>query len=88
MVHWLESLQIVFLPISDIWVFDIYYCDHHQAHATYALINSDFEFSDILAIDGIGAKFRCIFVDKDTNIKDLSKELPLGWLWNQMSKLT
>ena len=67
---------------------DIYYCDHHQAHATYALINSDFEFSDILAIDGIGAKFRCIFVDKDTNIKDLSKELPLGWLWNQMSKLT
>ena len=67
---------------------DFYYCDHHQAHATYALINSDFEFSDILAIDGIGAKFRCIFVDKDTNIKDLSKELPLGWLWNQMSKLT
>ena len=67
---------------------DVYYCDHHQAHATYALINSDFEFSDILAIDGIGAKFRCIFVDKDTNIKDLSKELPLGWLWNQMSKLT
>ena len=28
------------------------------------------------------------FVDKDENIKDLSKELPLGWLWNQMSKLT
>ena len=22
------------------------------------------------------------------NIKDLSKELPIGWLWNQMSKLT
>ena len=67
---------------------DIYYCDHHQSHAVYAFINSGFEFSDILAIDGIGAKFRCIFVDKDENIKDLSKELPLGWLWNQMSKLT
>ena len=67
---------------------DIYYCDHHQSHAVYAFINSGFEESDILAIDGIGAKFRCIFVDKDENIKDLSKELPLGWLWNQMSKLT
>ena len=67
---------------------DVYYCDHHQSHATYALINSGFDKSDILAIDGIGAKFRCIFVDKDENIKDLSKELPIGWLWNQMSKLT
>jgi len=67
---------------------DVYYCDHHQSHATYAFINSGFEKSDILAIDGIGAKFRCIFVDKDENIKDLSKELPIGWLWNQMSKLT
>ena len=67
---------------------DIYYCDHHQSHAVYAFFNSGFEKSDILAIDGIGAKFRCIFVDKDENIKDLSKELPIGWLWNQMSKLT
>ena len=67
---------------------DVYYCDHHQSHATYAFINSGFDKSDILAIDGIGAKFRCIFVDKDENIKDLSKELPIGWLWNQMSKLT
>jgi len=67
---------------------DVYYCDHHQSHATYAFINSGFDKADILAIDGIGAKFRCIFVDKDENIKDLSKELPIGWLWNQMSKLT
>jgi len=66
----------------------VYYCDHHQSHATYAYLNSGFSESDILAIDGIGAKFRCIFVDKDGNIKDLSKELPLGWLWNTMSKLT
>ena len=66
----------------------VYYCDHHQAHATYAFVNSGFDKSDILAIDGIGAKFRCIFVDKDENITDLSKELPLGWLWNQMSKIT
>ena len=66
----------------------IYYCDHHQSHATYAYLNSGFSESDILAIDGIGAKFRCIFVDKDRNIKDLSNELPIGWLWNNMSKLT
>ena len=67
---------------------DIYYCDHHQSHATYAFINSGYKKSDILAIDGIGAMFRCIFVDKDENIIDLSKELPIGWLWNNMSKLT
>ena len=67
---------------------DMYFIDHHQAHATYAFINSGFEESDILAIDGIGYKFRCIFIDKDENIKDLSKELPLGWIWNQLSKVT
>jgi len=67
---------------------DIYYIDHHQAHATYALIQSGFNESDILAIDGIGYNFRCIFIDKDNQIKDLSNELPIGWLWNHMSKLT
>ena len=84
-----EVLEFVPKKLFD-FVFkdDVYYCDHHQSHATYAFINSGFDKSDILAIDGIGAKFRCIFVDKDENIKDLSKELPIGWLWNQMSKLT
>ena len=67
---------------------DIYFIDHHQAHATYAYINSGFEESDIVAIDGIGYKFRCIFIDRNKQIVDLSKELPIGWLWNQMSKLT
>tara|TARA_B100000683_G_scaffold267623_1_gene301566 strand:- start:1228 stop:2715 length:1488 start_codon:yes stop_codon:yes gene_type:complete len=73
----------------DFWFEDnMYYIDHHQSHATYAFINSGFKESDILAIDGIGARYRCIFVDKSGDIKDLSKELPIGWLWNQMSKLT
>ena len=67
---------------------DMYFIDHHQAHATYAYINSGFEESDIVAIDGIGYKFRCIFIDRNKQIVDLSKELPIGWLWNQMSKLT
>ena len=67
---------------------DIYFIDHHQSHATYAFINSGFEESDILAIDGKGWNYKCIFVDKDHNIHDKTKELPLGWLWNQMSKLT
>ena len=66
----------------------MYFIDHHQSHATYAFINSGYEQSDIVAIDGIGYNFRCIFVDKDKNIKDLSKELPIGWLWNHMTKLT
>ena len=67
---------------------DLYFIDHHQAHATYAFINSGFDKSDILAIDGLGYKFRCIFIDKDENIIDLTKELPLGWLWNRMSRVT
>ena len=80
-----------FIP-KNLWDYyyedSLYYIDHHQSHATYAFLNSGFKQSDILAIDGIGAKYRCIFVDKDYNIKDLSKELPIGWLWNTMSKLT
>ena len=67
---------------------DIYFIDHHQSHATYAFINSGFDKSDILAIDGIGYKFRCVFFDKDENLIDLSDKLPIGWLWNHMSNLT
>ena len=66
----------------------IYFIDHHQSHATYALLNSDFLQSDILAIDGIGSKFRCVFFDRDGNLIDLSDKLPIGWLWNHMSGLT
>ena len=66
----------------------IYYIDHHQSHATYAFINSGFKQSDILAIDGIGSKYRCVFFDKDQNLIDLSDKLPIGWLWNHMSNLT
>ena len=66
----------------------IYFIDHHQSHATYAFINSGFEQSDILAIDGIGSKYRCVFFDKDQNLIDLSNKLPIGWLWNHMSNLT
>ena len=66
----------------------IYFIDHHQSHATYAFLNSGFEQSDILAIDGIGSKYRCVFFDKDKNLIDLSDKLPIGWLWNHMSNLT
>ena len=66
----------------------IYYIDHHQSHATYAFLNSGFKQSDILAIDGIGSKYRCVFFDKDQNLIDLSDKLPIGWLWNHMSNLT
>jgi carbamoyltransferase len=66
----------------------IYFIDHHQSHAAYAFLNSDFEQSDILAIDGIGSKYRCVFFDKDKNLIDLSDKLPIGWLWNHMSNLS
>ena len=67
---------------------NFYYIDHHQSHATYAFLNSGFKQSDILAIDGIGSKYRCVFFDKDQNLIDLSDKLPIGWLWNHMSNLT
>ena len=66
----------------------IYFIDHHQSHAAYAFLNSGYEKSDILAIDGIGSKYRCVFFDKDENLVDLSDKLPIGWLWNHMSNLT
>ena len=66
----------------------IYFIDHHQSHAAYAFLNSGYEKSDILAIDGIGSKYRCVFFDKDENLIDLSDKLPIGWLWNHMSNLT
>jgi len=66
----------------------LYYIDHHQSHATYAFLNSGYKQSDILAIDGIGSKYRCVFFDKDQNLIDLSDKLPIGWLWNHMSNLT
>ena len=37
----------------------------------------NFEQSDILAIDGIGSKYRCVFFDKDENLIDLSDKLPI-----------
>jgi len=66
----------------------IYFIDHHQSHATYAFLNSGFEESDKLAIDGIGNRYRCCFFDKNNNMIDLSDDLPIGWLWNHMSNLT
>jgi len=66
----------------------IYFIDHHQSHATYAFINSGFEESDCLAIDGIGNRYRCCFFDKDGNMTNLSNVLPIGWLWNHMANLT
>mgnify|MGYP006152264739 CR=1 FL=1 len=66
----------------------IYFIDHHQSHATYAFMNSGFEQSDCLAIDGIGNRYRCCFFDRDGKMTNLSDVLPIGWLWNHMSNLT
>lgn len=65
---------------------DFYYIDHHQSHATYAFLSSGFDESDILAIDGRGWQFNCIFVDKHGNIKDLTDKLSIGGLWNRLSQ--
>lgn len=65
---------------------NIYYIDHHQSHATYALLTSGFSESDVLAIDGRGWKFSCIFVNKAGDITDLSNKIPIGGLWNRLAQ--
>lgn len=63
-----------------------YYVDHHQSHAAYAFLSSNFEASDILAIDGRGWQFSCVFIDKDGIITDLTDKLSIGGLWNRLSQ--
>jgi len=78
-----------FLP-KKLWDYKIidnqYYIDHHQSHAVYALLSSGFKQSDILAIDGRGWNFKCIFIDKNGSITDLSPKINIGQQWNYISK--
>jgi predicted NodU family carbamoyl transferase len=64
---------------------NIYYIDHHIAHAAHAFLSSDYEKSDILAIDGGGKNYRTIFITSENKFLDLSKELSLGALWELIS---
>lgn len=66
---------------------NVYYIDHHQSHATYAYLSSGYTESDILAIDGRGINFKCIFVNRDGDIIDLSDKVSIGSLWNYFAKL-
>jgi len=71
----------------DYWcVGNLYYIDHHQSHAAYAYLSSGFNESDVLAIDGAGPQFTCIFMDKHGNITNLSSQLSIGGLWNRISQ--
>lgn len=65
---------------------DYYYIDHHQSHAAYAFLTSEFSESDILAIDGRGWNYSCIFVDKHGAITDLSDRVSIGGLWNRIAQ--
>jgi carbamoyltransferase len=65
---------------------DYYYIDHHQSHAAYAFLSSQYKESDILAIDGRGWHYNCVFFDKDGNMTDLSDKLAIGGLWNRLSQ--
>ena len=64
-----------------------YYIDHHQSHALYAFLTSGFKQSDILAIDGRGWKYRCIFINKNGKIINLSSKINIGEQWNRISKI-
>lgn len=75
---------------NNIWEYyssnGFYYIDHHQSHAAYAFLSSGFLESDILAIDGQGSNFTCIFINKDGDIINLSDKLSIGSLWNIVSR--
>lgn len=66
---------------------NLYYIDHHQSHAAYAYLTSGFKESDILAIDGRGWHYNCIFIDKNGKITDLSNSMWMGVLWNYCAKM-
>ena len=61
---------------------NLYYINHHQSHAAYTFLASQYDNSDILAIDGGGIGYNTIFFDKDGLKHNLSDKIPLGWLWN------
>lgn len=65
---------------------DYYYIDHHQSHAAYAFLTSGFSESDILAIDGRGWNYNCIFVNRHGTITDLSDKISIGGLWNRIAQ--
>ena len=88
--HYFDDKEFINFKPKNIWEpyhkDNVYYIDHHQSHATYALLSSGFAESDILAIDGRGWKFNCIFVDSQGTITDLSNKIPIGGLWNRLAQ--
>ena len=82
-----ECLSFKPCNLWDYWYKDnLYYIDHHQSHAVYALLTSKFSQSDVLAIDGRGWNYKCVFFDKNGNITDLSDKIEIGLQWNYFSK--
>ena len=86
----LPDLSFLDFKPTNLWDYyktdDYYYIDHHQSHAAYAFLSSGFKQSDVLAIDGRGWQFNCIFTDKYGNITNLSDKVSIGGLWNRLSQ--
>lgn len=71
---------------------NLYYVDHHIAHACYAFHSSPFKESDILAYDGNGFRYQSIFVNNKKQIFDLgcnskNPDFMIGFLWSWFSYL-
>lgn len=66
---------------------NLYYIDHHQSHAVYAYLSSGYKESDILAIDGRGLHYNCLFFDKNGKITDVSDKMSIGILWDNLAKM-
>jgi len=86
----MPDMEFLKFKPTNLWEFrqtdQYYYIDHHQSHAAYAFLSSGYHESDILAIDGRGWQFSCIFVNKSGQITDLTDKVYIGGLWNKISQ--
>ncbi|MCF7870407.1 MAG: hypothetical protein K9M01_04750 [Candidatus Omnitrophica bacterium] len=77
--------------IKDLWFHvtekNLYYIDHHQAHASYALFTSPFKRSDILVYDGSGLNFSSVFFNRDGVLEDLS-HFKIGVVWGKLAVMS
>jgi len=65
---------------------NLYYIDHHIAHAAQSFYNSGYKQADIIVLDGQGSHFRTIFIDKNFKTYDLTSVLSIGKLWGRLAR--
>lgn len=72
-----------------VFIDNIYYVDHHIAHAAYAHLTSGFSGGDILAYDGGGERFQTVFFNSKGDLYPCglhgTYQLNLGGMWGMIA---